>query len=99
MYLLVNILGLDAIGTIGPFGTPLNLMIQERLGDRLLPGGVYNKSKLDDCYCIVECTDDRATAIEEALHMLGKRKMKRKVRTLQRQSIPNGKAWVHFSRD
>jgi len=97
MYLLVNILDLEAVGTVGPFGSPLNLMVQERLGDRLLPGGVYSKSKLDDCFCIVECTEDRATAIEDALHVIGKRKIKRKIRTLQRKNMPTGKSWHHFS--
>jgi hypothetical protein len=97
MYLLVNILDLDELGSVGPFGSPLTLMVQEQLGDRLLPGGVYKKSRLDDCFVIVECTKERATAIEDALHMLGKRKMKRKVRTLQRQKIPSGKSWHQFS--
>jgi hypothetical protein len=99
MYLLVNILDLDQLGKIGPLGSPLNLMIQEHLGDRMLPGGVYKKSKIDDCFLIVECTEDRATAIEDALHVIGKHKMKRKVRTLQRKNVPNGKDWHHFSRD
>ena len=99
MYLLVNILDLDLLGKIGPLGSPLNLMIQEHLGDRMLPGGVYSKSRLDDCFFIVECTEERATAIEGALHVIGKRKIGRKIRTLQYKNIPNGKGWRQFSRD
>ena len=93
MYLWVNLMDLHSVGTIGPFGSPLNLMIKQDLGDELLPGAYYQpKGNLDDNYVVVAATEDRAKAIGDALEMIGKRKIGRKIR-MRTTVNPPGKTW------
>jgi len=40
MHLWINLTDLAMLGTIGPSGSPLNLMIRKDLGDALLPGAI-----------------------------------------------------------
>lgn len=94
VYLWINFADLTGLGTIGPFGSPLNFMIRKELGDCLLPG-VYVKrklDKLDEQFVVIECTPDRALAIKPAIELLGKRKIGRVIRTRQTTGLPN-KAW------
>lgn len=91
MYLWVNVADLDTMGTIGPLGSPLNLMVRQDLGDTLLPGGVFNRGRIDEIFVIVECTQERATAIKECLEVMSKVKIKRALRTRITENPPNGK--------
>ena len=82
-FLWINLLDLDSLGHIPGFGTPLNLMLRPDLGDNLLDGAFCQKKldRMDEVFLVVGCTEDRATAIKDCLEMLGKRKIKRVVRT------------------
>lgn len=92
LYLWVNLMDLSTLGTIGPFGSPLNLMIRKELGDELLPGCYYHPQRLDDNFVVVETKPDRARALVDCLEMIGKRKINRKVRTRITVRLP-GKPW------
>lgn len=90
VYLWVNMIDLTELGTIGSFDSPLNLMIRPELSDELLEG-VYVKrdlDRLDEQFIVIECTPDRATAIKDAIELLGTRKMKRRVRCRTTQGAP-----------
>lgn len=89
VYLWVNILDIDTLGNIGLMGSPFFLLINADLGDNLLPGAVFHPNKLDDSFLIIETSQERANAISEVLIMMGKHKMKRKVRTRITVNPPN----------
>jgi hypothetical protein len=58
------------------------LMVQSRLGDKLLNYvAMSSHGAIDDEYLMVECSEDRASAMKDAMELIGVRKMKRKVRT------------------
>lgn len=89
MYLWVNVADLDYMGNLGPLGSPLNLMIRHDLGDTLLPGAVFSPKRVDDIFVIVECTQERAEAIQGALEVMAKAKIRRKIRTNITAKPPN----------
>jgi len=93
MYLWVNVADLDSMGKVGTLGTPLMFMIRPEMGDNLLPGAVYKSSRLDDIFVIIECADERAQAIKDAIEVLAKARIKRKIRTRITEKPPNGK-WI-----
>ena len=94
--LWVNIPDLQALGTLGPFGSVLNLMIQPDLGDERLDFAVRKPDALDNMFILIRCTQERASAITGALGVVGKRKMKRPVRTRTTQGEPI-KGWERFT--
>ncbi len=82
-HLWINAIDLMLPALHGPFGTMLNLFVNEELGDQRLPGAVYNpKSAVDQLFIVVECQNDaRPEAIRDALELIGKEKIGRKIRT------------------
>lgn len=98
MYLWVNMTDLLQMGTIGVFGSVLNMMIRSELGDELLDGAVYKPGHaMDDVYIIVKCAEERAVAIAGGLEVIGERKMRRKVRTHTTKNPPGGAwQWVYI---
>lgn len=93
-FLWINLLDLDSLGHIPEFGTPLNLMIRPDLGDDLLEGAFCQKKLdlMDEVFVVVGCTEDRAIAIKDCLEMLGKKRIRRVVRTRITANLPN-EAW------
>lgn len=98
MYLWVNMTDLLRVGTIGAFGSVLNMMVRSELGDELLDGAVYKPGHaMDDVFIIVKCTEERAEAIAGGLEVIGERKLHRKVRTHTTQNPPGGAwQWVYI---
>jgi len=94
VYLWVNLCDLHKVGTLGPFGSPLNLMIRPDLGDKLLDNTVYHKNKLDDMFVLVQCLPDRADALQDAIELIGNKKIGRKVRTRITKTMPDNLAWI-----
>jgi hypothetical protein len=93
MYLWVNICDLDAMGTIPGIGSPLSLMVQQSLGDKLLNGSARHPSKLDDMFVLIESTPERCKALQSAIEVLGQRKLHRKARTRITRDLPDPKTW------
>ncbi len=94
-YLWVNLCDLTEVGTVGPFGSPLNFMILKDRGDCLLPGSYFNpKGKMDESYVVVEATAERCGAIAGGLSVIGPHKIGRKIRTRRTVRLP-GKAWEY----
>jgi hypothetical protein len=92
-FLLVNLTDLDYL-RMPVFGSALSLMIREDLGDRLHPGAYMRiAGRVDDVVVVVEATPERATAIKDALELIGERKIGRKIRTEIRTGLPTGKNW------
>ena len=92
-FLLVNVPDLHQCGTLGTLGSVLNLMVSEALGDRLLPSYCTRKN-LDDVYLVVESTPERCAAMKDALELIGRRKINRKIRCLVRKRKPSMKQEV-----
>ena len=86
--LWVNVPDLQTIGTIGAFGSPINLMVHPDLGDERLDWGVSHPTRLDEMFMLIRCTKERAKAITGGLEVVGKRKMKHAVRTRITQGEP-----------
>jgi len=86
--LWVNVPDLQTIGTLGVFGSPINLMVHPDLGDEWLDWGVSHPTRLDEMFMLLRCTKERAEAIQGGLEVIGKRKMKRAVRTKITQREP-----------
>jgi len=82
------------LGTIGPLGTPLNLMICKDLGDVLLPGAYCSNKRLDDIFVVASSSPDRCQAIKGAIELIGEKKIGRKIRTREMVKPP-GKTWRH----
>jgi hypothetical protein len=81
-YLWVNLCDIQSCGVIPNLGSPLMWMVQSRLGDRLLNYvAMSSHGAADDEYLVVECSEDRALAMKDAMELIGVRKMKRKIRT------------------
>lgn len=97
VYLWVNLPDLSVIGTIGPFGSPLNMMVQSDLGDELLPGGAYDHNSVDHNYVLVHCAPERAEAIQGGLEVIGKTKLRRKLRTRITAKLPTNGKWRTFN--
>lgn len=95
VYLWVNLIDLSDVGTVGPFGSPLNFMIRKDMGDELLPGSYFNPKMIDETYVIIECTSQRAEAIKGGLSVQGPRKIGREIRTKVTAKLP-GKTW-HYA--
>ena len=74
-YLWINLADLADLGTIQPLGSPLNLMIQSQVGDKLLPGAYYSKKCVDDIFVIVVSSPTRCDAIRAALDVIATRKL------------------------
>lgn len=95
MYLWINLCDLHGIGRIGGVFSPLKMMVQERLGDKLLDGSFWSaKRALDDVFVVVECTEERSQALQGGLEVIGNRKLGRKIRTRTTKNPP-GKIWRH----
>ncbi len=96
MYLWVNLPDLDLLGSIGPLGSPLQLLLNDR--DVVLDGGWFGVNKhADEMYIIIEVDDEeRADALIGALEVIGKRKIGRRIRTRKTQSLPNPKHCEHI---
>lgn len=86
-FLLVNVPDLHQCGTLGALGSVLHLMVSEDLGDQLLPGYCTRKN-LDDVFLVVESSAERCVAMKDALELIGRRKLKRKIRCLIRKRKP-----------
>ena len=94
MYLWVNLADLSSIGTIGPLGSPLKMMILPEKGDELLSVSVFDHNRVDDIFVLVSCTLERATAISEAMELIAQRKLGRKIRLRTSEKMPEtGKKW------
>lgn len=93
MFLWLNLSDIFELGTIDPFGSPLNLLLRE---GELLPGHWSKQGGgVDEAYLVVECVDhSRVAALKDALEVIGKRKLGRKVRTRVTEREP-GKQWRH----
>ena len=87
-FLWVNAADLSQMGNIGPFGSPLKMMVLPNLGDKLLDIALYDVDRMDNLFAIVECTPDRAIIIEDALIVIGKAKIKRAIRTRITKELP-----------
>jgi len=94
MHLWINLTDLYELGTIGSFGSPLNLMICKDLGDALLPGAYYSDKRLDDMFVVVSSSPERCEAIKDAMELIGEKKIGRKIRTKE-TAKPPGKTWRH----
>ena len=92
-FLLINLCDLSHLGTLGPLGSPLNLMLRPDLGDELLPGAYYRGDGLDENFVVVRTTPERAQALRDGLNVIGQRKLGCKVRTMVRQRLPSGDGW------
>lgn len=93
MYLWLNLSDIFELGTIGPLGSLLNLMLRE---SELLPGH-WSKigGNVDEVYIVIECaTYDRVVILKDALEVIGKRKLGRNVRTRVTVRKP-GRHWKH----
>ena len=96
-YLWVHLGDLLDVGTVGPFGSPLNFMILKDRGDYLLPGSYFkHKGEMDEAYLIVEASAERCEAIEGGLSVIGPRKIGRAIRTKRTVKLP-GKGWQYVS--
>lgn len=93
MFLWLNLSDIFELGTIDPLGSPLNLLLRE---GELLPGHWSKRGgDVDEVYLVVECpTYDRIVILKDALEVIGKRKLGRKVRTRVTVRKP-GKVWRH----
>lgn len=98
VFLLVSMPDLDKCGNIPLFGSPITFFVRPELGDRLLDTSVYNTERLDEMYCIVETSPERAEAIAAAITVIGKARIKRSVRTLIKATIPHGSKWIQYTR-
>jgi len=97
VYLWVNLCDLQAIGLIGGVFSPLKMMVQESLGDRLLDGVFWSvKQAMDNIFVVVECTEQRAEDMQGGLEVIGQRKLGRKIRT-KTTKRPPGKTWRHVA--
>ena len=93
-YLWVNLTDLTSLGRIGPFGSPLNMLVRTDLGDELLPDAYYSRSQIDDVYVIVVSSPNRCAAIRDALNVIAARKLGRKVRCRVTIKSPQEPRWV-----
>ena len=91
--LLINLCDLSDLGTLGPLGSPLNLILRPE--DELLPGAYYRRSVLDQNFVVVRTSPERARLLSEGLNVIGRRKMGRKVRTSMRKRLPHGDGWAY----
>ena len=88
--LAINLCDLSGLGTLGPLGSPLNLMLREDLGDELLPGAWQPANGvLDGGIVLVRTTPERAEALQGGLEVIGKAKIRRPVRCTVRQQMPD----------
>jgi len=92
-FLWVSIADLLSVGLIGGMFSPIDMMTLPQKGDRRLDYAVIGP-KGDDEYILLECTDERATAIKDVLGIMGKRKspQRRPIRTRITQDEP-GPSW------
>ena len=96
-YLWVHLGDLHEVGTVGPFGSPLQFMILSDRGDCLLPGAYLKlRGAVDEAYLIVEASAERCEAIEGGLSVIGPRKIGRAIRTKRTVKLP-GKGWEYVS--
>ena len=88
--LAINLCDLSGLGTLGPLGSPLNLMLRGDLGDELLPGAWQpTNGVLDGGIVLVRTTPARAEALKGGLEVVGKAKIKRRVRCQVRRQMPD----------
>jgi len=93
MFLWLNLSDVSELGTIGPFGSPINLLLRE--GELLSGHWSKQGGGVDEVYLVVECiTNDRVAVLKDALEVIGKRKLGRDVRTRVTTHEP-GKQWRH----
>lgn len=97
--LLVNACDLDEV-RMPVFGSPLPLLINGELGDRLL-GSVYDDRNVGEMYFVIECPDERAKAIADCLMLISQKKKAkgRIIKTVIRPSLPDGEHWHFRPRD
>lgn len=95
MHVWFNLTDLTQLGTIGPFGSPLMLMVRQELGDNLLPGAYYKRelNAFDEAYVVVETTQERAEAIENAINVIAKNKAGRTIRVRKTEHPPKPGTW------
>ncbi len=87
-YLLINLYDLSSLGTVGPLGSPLNLMVRPELGDTLNTNTtIYKGPNADDEFVIFESSQERCLAVQAGLELIGKRKIGRKIRTFLRSRL------------
>ena len=98
VFLLVNIPDLDQCGNIPLFGSPVLFFIRPELGDQLLNIALHNTERVDDMYCVIQTSPERAKAIEAAISLIGKLKIKRVIRSLIKANLPTGKNWRQYTR-
>ena len=92
VYLWLNLTDLDELGTIGPLGSPLMLMVNQQFGDNLLGAVLKANGALDDTWAVVECTTERAAAIRDGIEVVAQRKLSRPMRT-KITKRPPGPGW------
>ena len=93
MVLWVNLSDLVDVGMASPMGSPLFLMIRADLGDELLPYTVYKPGgAVDRVYFVIQCTENRAQAIQGGIELIGRCRLGRKVRTRLTRGEPT-KSW------
>ena len=94
-YLWIRLTDIDELGTIGPLGSPINLMIRDDLGDRLVGTVMARKGEIDEAYIIIEATEERIEAIKDGLDLIGEKKLGRRIRTKVTKKLPqNDDKWT-----
>lgn len=89
MYLWINLADLTLVGTLGDIGSPIALMFQE---GELIPGTVSHPKSVDEVYIVLKVTDERAKILQDAIILVGEKKIKRNIR-MRATKRPPTKVW------
>ena len=92
MYLFINVADISQAGTT-PMGSPILWFVRPELGDKILSQGLYNPDRIDEMFIVIESSDDRIKAINDAIGLIGPIKLRRKIRTIVK-SIFNYNSWI-----